>query len=222
MENVAADADSSASGPSPSDLRARLQRTEVLVAAAQRKEHGALDALVAGHLEDLRAFVRLKSELSLRVRESCSDLVQSVCREVVEDLRGFDDRGPGSFRAWLFTAALNKIRQKHHFWQAEKRSASREVVPDRDGQDRSSDPYASLCSLGGSPSEHAIAREQAARIEDAMDKLSPEQREVLLLARIVGLSHREIAERVGRSEVAVRSLLSRGSLRLLAAIEERI
>ncbi len=55
-----------------------------------------------------------------------------------------------------------------------------------------------------------------------MDKLSPEQREVLLFARIVGLSHREIAERTGRSEVAVRSLLSRGSRRLPAALEERV
>jgi len=193
------------------------------VAAAQREEPGALEALVRGHLEDLRAFVRLKLEPDLRLRESCTDLVQSVCREVVEDLRGFEDRGPGSFRAWLFTAALNKIRQKHHFWQAEKRSARREVAPSHaSGPDPSGDLYASLCSQGGSPSEHAIAREQAGRIESAMDKLSPEQREVLLLARIVGLGHREIAERMGRSEVAVRSLLSRGSLRLLAAIEGRI
>lgn len=217
MNDVAADF-----GPNAGGLAARLQRTEVLVSAAQRREQGALDALVRGHLDDLRAFVRLELDPALRLRESCSDVVQSVCREVVEDLGGFEDRGAGSFRAWLFTAALNKIRQKHHRWQAEKRNPAREATAKRNHDSESDgDIYASLCSLGGSPSEHAIAREQAERIERGMDKLSPEHREVLLLARIVGLSHREIAERTRRSEVAVRSLLSRGSLRLLAALEER-
>lgn len=218
--------DDVAAGPGSEDrnLRARLERTEQLVAAAQRREPGALEALVVAHLDDLRAFVRLQLEPQLRLHESCSDVVQSVCRELVEDLPGFEDRGPRSFRAWLFTAALNKVRQKHHFWHAQKRDVTREV---RGGGSESNegtgaDLYASLCSFGGSPSEHAIAREQAERIERAIDQLTPEQREVLLLARVVGLSHREIAQRLGATEVAVRSLLSRGSLRLLAAIEERI
>jgi RNA polymerase sigma-70 factor (ECF subfamily) len=212
MDDVADD-----SGLASRSVAARLLKTEALVAAAQRREPGALDALVEGVARDLRAFVRLELDPALRARESCSDIVQSVCREVVEDLGGFQDRGAGSFRAWLFTAALNKIRQKHHFWHAQKRDAAREVG----GGGADGNVYASLCDLGGSPSEHAIAREQAERIERAMDRLSPEQREVLVLARVVGLGHREIAARTGKSEVAVRSLLSRGSLRLLAAIEDR-
>lgn len=206
----------------PGDAPDRLRRTELLVAAAQRRETGALDALVHELLDDVRAFVRLKMDPGLRVRESCSDIVQSVCREVVEDLGGFADRGPGSFRAWLFTAALNKIRQKHQYWKAQKRDAAREATDVASGTGASTALYASLCSLDGSPSDHAIAREQAARIERAMDKLSHDQRDVLLRHRIVGQSHREIAEETGRTEVAVRSLLSRASVRLLAALEERI
>jgi RNA polymerase sigma-70 factor (subfamily 1) len=210
------------SGPDGDRSAARLQRTELLVSAAQSRCHGAMDELVRFVLADLRAYVRLKLDPELRRRESCSDVVQSVCREVVEDLGGFDDRGAGSFRAWLFTAALNKIRQKHHHWAAEKRNPAREVSGGSSSDpDAGCDVQASLCSLGGSPSEHAIAHEQADRIERAMDRLTPEQREVLLLARLVGLSHREIAERTGRTEVAVRSLLSRGSLRLLAVLEAR-
>jgi RNA polymerase sigma-70 factor (ECF subfamily) len=205
----------------PGGLPDRLRRTESLVAAAQRREEGALESLVRSLLGDLRAFVRLKSDPRLRLRESCSDLVQSVCRELVADLDGFEDRGPGSFRAWLFTATLNKIRQKHEFWHAQKRDPRREVAGDAASAHAEDRLYVSICDFGGTPSEHAIAKEQAERIERAMDKLTAEQREVLLLARIVGLSCHEIAERTGKSEVAVRSLLSRGSLRLLAAIEGR-
>ena len=55
-----------------------------------------------------------------------------------------------------------------------------------------------------------------------MDKLPEDYREALLLARVVGLSGREMAERMGRSESAVRTLLTRASIKLLAALEERV
>ena len=184
-----------------------------------------MDALIGTHLDDLRAFVRLQVDPQLRARESCSDVVQSICREVLEDLPGFDYRGEGSFRAWLFTAALNKVRQKGEFHRAQKRDPAREVRPAA-GDDSQATVgaglYASLCSLEPTPSQHAIAHEQAERIERAMDKLPEDHREVLLLARVVGLPHEEIATRMGRSEIAVRTLLSRASVRLLAALEERV
>ena len=82
--------------------------------------------------------------------------------------------------------------------------------------------YASLCSLEPSPSQCVIAHEQAERIERAMDKLPAHYREVLLLGRVVGLPHVEIAVRMARSEGAVRTLLGRASVRLLAALEERV
>ena len=193
-----------------------------LVAAAQRGEPGAMDHLLRHHLDDVRAFVRLQVGPELRARESCSDLVQSLCREVLEDLPGFEYRGSGSFRHWLFTAALNKVRQKHNFHTAQKRDVAREVP--LEGVGAGSDGrglYDSLCTLGATPSEVAVAHEQLERIEAAMEKLPPDYRQVLILARLVGLSHTKVAAEMGRTENAVRTLLSRAKLRLLAVLEER-
>ena len=198
--------------------------TEMLVRNAQRGVQEDLDRLIAYHLDDLRAFVRLQIEPSLRVRESRSDVVQSVCRNVLEGLSGFEYRGEGSFRAWLFTAAFNKVRQKREFHRALRRDVGRDVALQEAGDDgtRVTGPlYASLCSLEPSPSQNAIAQEETGRIERAMDALSPEHRDVLLLSRIVGLSNREIARRLGRTESAVRALLGRATVRLLAALEGR-
>jgi len=195
-----------------------------MVRAAVRREPGALDQLIGEHLGDLRAFVRLKVDPGLRIRESHSDLVQSVCREVLENLPGFEFRGAGSFRAWLFTAALNKVRQKFNFHRAQKRDLAREQhveAGEDDGSSVGAHLYASLCSLEPSPSQHAIAREQAARIERAMDRLPEDDREILLLSRVVGLTQREIAERTGRTEKAVEHRIRRAGVRLLAALEER-
>ena len=47
------------------------------------------------------------------------------------------------------------------------------------------------------------------RVETAFDRLSDEQREVISLAHVVGLSRAEIAARLGKSEGAVRTMLSR-------------
>ena len=44
---------------------------------------------------------------------------------------------------------------------------------------------------------------------DGFGKLAPEKQEVILMARLMGLSHKEIAAELGKSEVAVRTMLSR-------------
>jgi RNA polymerase sigma-70 factor (ECF subfamily) len=64
------------------------------------------------------------------------------------------------------------------------------------------------------PSRHLAVREELARVEAAMDRLSEDHREVITLARIAGLSHREIAAVMGRSEAACRVLLHRATAQL--------
>ena len=86
--------------------------SQYLVAAVHRGDAAALDALMRRHLPDLRVFVRAKSGPQLRAQESCSDLVQTVCREALQSVERYEWRGEGSFRRWLFTLALNKLRNR--------------------------------------------------------------------------------------------------------------
>lgn len=165
------------------------------------------------HLSGLRAFVRLRSNRRIRERESASDIVQSVCRELLEQ-EGFEYRGEAELRGWLYTAALRKIVERDRKMNAQKRDVRREVRDD--GERGLLDAYATIST----PSMHASAREQLARIEAAFDRLSEEQREVLSLARVAGFSHREIAERTGRSEESSRQLLRRALIRLSIVLEE--
>lgn len=183
-----------------------------LIGRAQGGDPDAVEELIERHYDDVRAFVRLQVDPALRARESSSDLVQSVCRKLLESLHDFEYRGKGSFRQWLFTLALNRVRQKYKYQRAQKRDPGRECsVLD----------YVSLRAPGPTPTQVAIAREESERIEREMDRLPPDYRQVLLLARVVGLPGREIARQMGRSEGAVRVLLSRATVRLLAAIEGR-
>lgn len=186
-----------------------------LVAAARSGDTAAQDELFRQHLPGLRAFVRLRADGPLRLRESQSDLVQSICREVLSDLGAFEYRDPASFRSWMFTLALNKIRQKARFHRAARRDPERERrLPE--GSD--ADLVASYAGLAN-PSRSAIAREEMLRFEAAFDRLDQDHRDVIVWSRLVGLPHREIAERLGRSEQAVRSLLSRALARLSTELE---
>lgn len=63
-----------------------------------------------------------------------------------------------------------------------------------------------------------MAREECEQLESAFERLPGEYREVLLLARIVGLSRAEIGERMGRSEGAARALLFRAQARLASLL----
>ena len=59
------------------------ETTRRLVLAAQDGDAGAREELLLKHMDRLRAFVRLRSDQRLRLRESESDLVQSVCGEIL-------------------------------------------------------------------------------------------------------------------------------------------
>ena len=71
--------------------------------------------------------------------------------------------------------------------------------------------------------DDASGRERFADLRLALDALPSEQRDVIMLRFLVGLSPREIAERLGRSEDAVHGLQHRGRRRLrveLARIQD--
>jgi RNA polymerase sigma-70 factor (ECF subfamily) len=151
-------------------------------------------------------------------KESSSDLVQSVCRELLEKRSRFEFRGETAFRSWLYTAALRKIleRQRHH--RALKRDVNREVEGQAHGEqgDRSVlECYATMAT----PTRELALQEQMEQIERAFQRLPEEQREVITLAKIVGLPHAEIARSTGRTEAASRQLLRRAMIRLTRLVE---
>ncbi|QDU69507.1 RNA polymerase sigma factor [Engelhardtia mirabilis] len=180
---------------------------EDLTAAAVRGDRAALELLLVRHLPDLRAYVRLRMGPALRDREGESDLIQSVCREVLLRADQFRHAGEGAFRAWLYTATLRKIVNRDEFHRAQRREAAREEVAQESGL---LDVYRRFAS----PSGVATTAEELARIERAFLTLNDDYREVILLSRIVGLRREEVAREMDRSEASVRNLLHRALAQL--------
>ncbi len=188
--------------------------TQRLFAQATGGDESALDELLQRYLPQLHAFVHARLGPGLRERESSLDVVQSVCRQLLAARGVFEFRGEDRFRAWLFTAALNKVREKH------RRNHGARRDPGREEHARDLDAITAIASVL-TPSQEAIGNETAIAMSEALGALSEEHREVITLARLVRLPHRVIAEVMSRSEPAVRKLLGRALLELARQLRAR-
>lgn len=184
-----------------------MARTEAeLHHAASRGDEGAIDELVARHLPGVEAFVRRNAGHAITRRESCADLVQSACRDVLVDLAEQSYRDEEHFKNWLYLAAVRKIHQRGRYWGREKRDARL----DHSGSFVMGD-------AAGSPSGAVDSFERLERVEQALDALPDEQRRIFFLSRIAGLSYDEIAAEMEASTDSVRKAYSRALARFMLA-----
>ena len=201
------------------DLLPEQGQSGILLQQSRSGDGEALDQLLAAHLPSLRAFLRLRVNPELRARESATDLAQSVCADILARAHDFEYRGEASFKAWLFTTALNKVIDKYRFHRAERRDVRKEAHADGMAQTYAEGmlerAYASLATA----SQVAIAKEEVQQLERAFDELPDNYRELITLQRIAGLSYQEIAERMGISETQVRGQLYRALLKLGEVME---
>jgi RNA polymerase sigma-70 factor (ECF subfamily) len=166
--------DASRGGDGQSDLE--------LIARWQRGDERAAAELVARHAQALARFAG-----SFGVADDVEDLVQDTFVRAFQSLDGF--RGDSSFRTWLFTIERRLLLDRR---RAEKRRPSPVEVQEGDAATE----YDALDSM--------VAGEAAGRVQQAMKRLSPTQREVFALRVAQGLSYKEIAELVGTTEGAAR------------------
>jgi len=120
-------------------------------------------------------------------------------------------------RAWLMKRAENKIRDRARFWGRDRRTSTRETASVRDEDEQVIEACRSLLT----PSRVAMAREDLALLEEAFATLSDDHRRVILLSRVAGLSHAEVARTMDKTELATRALLSRAMAKLAILLERK-
>jgi len=146
---------------------------------------------------------------SMRVcgqREDAEDTMQEVLMKSVSHLPKFDN--PKALVVWLYKVAKNRClmnRRKSKF-APEHELSLEELMPDRKELDR-------LTADGRvNPESFAIRGEQASRLREAVQKLPPQYRIVLVLRDMEGLTDDEVAEITGVRAGTVRVRLHRARL----------
>lgn len=187
-----------------------------LVDHAAAGDPGALDQLFARCQPRLRRLLALKGGVALRQAE-LDDLVQEAYLEATRQFPDYTYQGPDSFFRWLATVALHRLANLQRVAGAKKRDRRLERPLQHDGS--TIVPGGVMpAAVGPGPRTLALGTEAQSRLDEALQRLSDVDREVIVLARVQGLSLQEIAERMSRTRNAVALLLSRALRKLKAEL----
>ncbi len=146
-------------------------------------------------------------------QDEALDLSQEVFLNVFRTIGRF--RGQSALRTWIYRIVINQARNRQRWWRRRHRAdqVSLEERIDSHGDLPSADDLAEPDRMFG-------RKELATRIWDALAHLPFEQRSVVLLREIDGLSYDEIAYSLGVAVGTVKSRLTRAREALRAQLRE--
>lgn len=160
-----------------------MRQVRLAIVRAKDGDREALRLLYVRYSDNVYGYVRS----IVRDEKEAEDITQHVFLKLITAICKYDDRGV-PFSAWLLrlarNAALDHLRR-------------RRAIP-------AEEVYGADTCVDDS------ALEAARNLQTALDALPEEQRNVVMMRHVIGLTPPEIAEQMGRSESSIHGLHHRG------------
>jgi RNA polymerase sigma-70 factor, ECF subfamily len=191
--------------------------TDRIIRQARAGEMGALNELFARHRVRLRRMVQMRLSWRLQGRIDESDVIQDAYLEAARRLEEYLVQPNMPLFLWLrFLVGERLLILHRHHLGTKMRDARREVSIFREALPDASSAALAAQLLGQqtSPSEAACRAERLLRIQEAINRLDPMDREVLSLRHFEQLSRAETAQVLGIAEAAAAKRYIRALKRL--------
>ncbi len=185
-----------------------------LIERIRRGDCDAFTPLFERYRARLAVLIHYRLGPQMRAQVEADDILQETLLRAFQQLDQFTYRGPGSFMHWLSQIAEHAIIDTARRQNRAKRRADETVPLRSESRPDGADP-ADL----NTPSRILAGKEGLRRLLNSLDRLPPQYREAILLAKIEGLSTQEVADRLGRNRAAAALLLHR-ALRQLRAMQD--
>ena len=182
---------------SPAEREPARESTEhvrELVARGQQGDRDALEELYLIHFDRIYSYLHV----SVGNRHDAEDLTTQTFLKMLEKIGSFKWQS-APFSAWLFRIAHNLAMD--HF-RSRRRWQPEEEVPEPPGEE---EPSAELMAM------QTIGRESMLKL---IERLSPEQQQVLTLKFVFNLPNAEVAAILDKTEGAIKSLQHRALVSL--------
>ncbi len=196
---------------------------EGLVEAARKGQEGALGCL----LERFRAYLTLlaRHQIGRRLQGKAdpADLVQEAFLDASRQFARFRGTTEAELAVWLrqiLAGCLAILLRRYLGTRARDVRLEGAVQVDLDQSSRALER--GLAASQSSPSQRASRREQVVLLADALERLPPDYREVIVLRHLEGLTFPEVAARMGRSLDSVEKLWVRALPRLRREMGETL
>jgi RNA polymerase sigma-70 factor (ECF subfamily) len=171
---------------------------DVDIARAQAGDEAAMERVLASVTPAVQRFgMRM-----CRNDADADDVLQDTLLTIATRLPQY--QGRSSFSSWVFAVVRSACARRRRGLSAR---------PHEGDEMLANQPHD-----GASPEERAADRELGEALSRALDRLSSEQREIILLRDVDGLSAVEAADALGTSVDAVKSRLHRARASLEAAL----
>jgi RNA polymerase sigma-70 factor (ECF subfamily) len=192
-------------------MAASAQDVPALLAAARAGSRVALGQVLEAFRPYLLLVARQELDPAVQAKGGPSDLVQETFLEAQRDFDRFHGTTADELQAWLRQLLLHNVADFTRRYDTAKRGVDREM-PLEAGS--SSSPGPEPCADTPSPSQEAIANEQAERFAHALKQLPDDYRQVILLRYEERHSFEEIGRLLQRTPNAARMLWLRAVERL--------
>ncbi len=196
-------------------------QTLILVRRAKSGDDDAFTELYRRHADRVRRSVRLR--LASEGVHDLEDVVQETFMYAFEGLKAgkFDENhSDGGFRNWLATIAVNKIRDRARFRNAQKRGSGREKLMRDAFSSTMGDP--GFASPLARPSQIIRGKEFEQKLGEALEELDDRHRRIIDLRDHCEMAFDEIATEMGYKKAAtMRSLYKRAKTKLRELLQEK-
>jgi RNA polymerase sigma factor (sigma-70 family) len=182
------------------------ERTDTQLLIASRTEPEAFTELYRRHAEDLlRYFARRTLD-----PETAAELTAETFAEAFASRATYRDQGVNGV-AWLYGIARHRLGRFFRSGRVDAAARRKLGMPERDLPPEDYERIEDLIDFA--PIREALA--------EALETLSPDQREAMRLRVIDGLGYAEVAERLNCTEQNARQRVSRGLKKLALLLQER-
>ena len=168
----------------------------------------------------LRLLVRLQLSPRLRTKLDASDIVQQAILQAHVGRGRFRGRTEGEWLAWLRAILANALATAARRFDTQSRELGRERSLEAELELSSSRLDGFLVADQTSPSERAVRCEDRLRLARCLARLPEDQRRVVELHYLKGISVADAAGQIGRTRPAAVGLLFRGLKRLRELLQD--
>ena len=171
----------------------------VAIAKAKRGDRDAFGKLYISYLPGIYRYIFFRVG---QRREDAEDLSQTTLIRAWEAIGTYSIR-KASFRVWLYAIAHNVLIDHY---REQNRHGTAELTT-------------SVVDNGTSPEEELVTNDVTREVRMALEKLSDDHKQVVILRYIEDLSYSEIAKITGKREDAMRALHHRALLALKKVLQ---
>ena len=193
---------------------------QALLLQAKAGDESALGRLLESYSNYLILLARVQIGRRIQGKVDAGDVVQETFLEIHRQFPRFRGTTEAEFTAWLrriLAGQLALTLRRYLGTKGRDVNLERELGAQLDQSSQAMD--GGFVAPTSTPSQHVSRREQAVLLADALDRLPPDYREVIILRHLEAMPFADVAARMGRSEDSVQKLWVRALANLRRSMD---